>query len=63
MFWTALYVLGFSGLGVIDWEAWRPVWHSNYGPMRVYQKASLDEARRRWPSASRRDLKTKARRR
>ncbi|KAH0630001.1 hypothetical protein JD844_012534 [Phrynosoma platyrhinos] len=31
---------GFQGLAVVDWEEWRPLWRRNWGPKKVYRKAS-----------------------
>lgn len=28
------------GLGVIDWESWRPLWDQNWGSKRIYQRLS-----------------------
>ncbi|XP_042736423.1 hyaluronidase-3 isoform X1 [Lagopus leucura] len=37
----------FSGLAVVDWEEWRPLWARNWGPKRVYQLASQRWAQKR----------------
>uniref|UniRef100_A0A803Y3W6 Hyaluronidase n=1 Tax=Meleagris gallopavo TaxID=9103 RepID=A0A803Y3W6_MELGA len=37
----------FSGLAVVDWEEWRPLWARNWGQKRVYQLASQRWARKR----------------
>lgn len=42
----------FDGLGVIDFEAWRPVWAQNFGTLRAYQAYSIKVERERSPSAS-----------
>ena len=60
---TAMPDVGFTGAAVIDWESWRPVWGGNWGKQRVYKTLSLSEAGERWPNATRRELKVKARRR
>uniref|UniRef100_A0A669QK77 Hyaluronidase n=1 Tax=Phasianus colchicus TaxID=9054 RepID=A0A669QK77_PHACC len=37
----------FSGLAVVDWEEWRPLWAQNWGPKRIYQLASQQWAQKR----------------
>ncbi|XP_072203319.1 hyaluronidase-3 isoform X1 [Excalfactoria chinensis] len=37
----------FSGLAVLDWEEWRPLWARNWGHKRIYQLASQRWARQR----------------
>lgn len=37
----------FSGLAVVDWEEWRPLWARNWGRKRVYQLASQRWAQER----------------
>ncbi|XP_069500222.1 hyaluronidase-3-like [Ambystoma mexicanum] len=32
----------FQGLAVVDWEEWRPLWNQNWGPKKVYQRASKE---------------------
>ncbi|KAK2183579.1 hypothetical protein NP493_304g05027 [Ridgeia piscesae] len=40
---------GFTGLGVIDWEAWRPMWERNWDAKKVYQDLSLARVRTEHP--------------
>ena len=40
----------FDGLGIIDWEAWRPTWEFNWGPFRIYQTKSIEKAREENPN-------------
>ncbi|XP_065605350.1 hyaluronidase-3 [Cyrtonyx montezumae] len=37
----------FSGLAVVDWEEWRPLWAQNWGSKRIYQLASQQWAQER----------------
>ena len=39
----------FSGLGVIDFESWRPCYKCNFGTLRKYQQMSLELAKKRFP--------------
>lgn len=32
----------FNGLGIIDWEEWKPVWERNYASRQVYQNKSIE---------------------
>lgn len=53
----------FHGLGVIDFEAWRPVWAQNFGTLKAYQAYSVELERKRSPSASNSTLAARAKRR
>lgn len=39
----------FSGLGVIDFERWRPLYQLNFDSLRIYQQKSLELAKQRHP--------------
>ncbi|XP_035829671.1 hyaluronidase B [Aplysia californica] len=39
----------FSGLGVIDFEHWRPLYRLNWSKLRIYQQKSLELAKQRFP--------------
>ncbi|RUS91812.1 hypothetical protein EGW08_000383 [Elysia chlorotica] len=40
----------FSGLGVIDFERWRPLYFLNFDSLKIYQEKSLELAKKRHPS-------------
>uniref|UniRef100_A0A670JB10 Hyaluronidase n=1 Tax=Podarcis muralis TaxID=64176 RepID=A0A670JB10_PODMU len=39
----------FQGLGVIDWENWRPQWDRNWGHKAIYRNKSLELVRKQHP--------------
>ncbi|XP_074054113.1 hyaluronidase-3 [Macrotis lagotis] len=51
----------FRGLAVLDWEEWYPIWSRNWGPRRVYRKASWAWARQQWPDRLPQQQRRKAR--
>jgi len=42
----------FDGLGVIAWQAWRPLFDRNWGKLRKYQRKSLEYVKKRFPNLS-----------
>ncbi|KAM4676905.1 hyaluronidase-1-like isoform 1-T3 [Discoglossus pictus] len=48
---------GFQGLGVIDWENWRPLWDRNWGSKSIYRTASVELVKQRHPDWSEAELK------
>lgn len=45
-----------SGLVVIDWESWRPLWDRNWGSKKIYRDRSIDYARKTNHSLAQQDL-------
>lgn len=52
----------FTGLGVIDWEEWNPLWGRNSGAKREYRLLSKQLVKQQSPELSRRDTRAAARR-
>ncbi|XP_026188016.1 hyaluronidase-3 [Mastacembelus armatus] len=46
----------FSGLAVIDWEEWRPLWEENFGSKMKYQRLSKQLVRQESPDLSDRTM-------
>ncbi|XP_066543586.1 hyaluronidase-1-like [Amia ocellicauda] len=40
----------FSGLAIVDWESWRPLWLENWDAKQVYQEASRALVRQKHPN-------------
>ncbi|XP_036435015.1 hyaluronidase-3 [Colossoma macropomum] len=51
----------FSGLAVLDWEAWRPMWSRNFGHKRVYRRLSKELVWLKYPEMSERKVTSVAR--
>lgn len=51
---------GFSGLGVIDFESWRPIFRQNWASLQVYRDLSLDIERQRHPFWNQRAVQQEA---
>ncbi|XP_041966696.1 hyaluronidase PH-20-like [Alosa sapidissima] len=49
------------GLGVIDWEAWRPIFERNWGSKMIYQKLSVAYAQQQDPSLTSEQAELEAR--
>lgn len=43
---------GFSGLAVVDWEKWQPLWVRNYGTRQAYNDLSKQFVRQKHPGMS-----------
>ncbi|XP_072176267.1 hyaluronidase-1-like [Diadema setosum] len=39
----------FSGVGVLDWESWRPQWEQDFDTLAIYRNKSLDHVRASLP--------------
>ncbi|XP_058640180.1 hyaluronidase-3 isoform X3 [Onychostoma macrolepis] len=50
----------FSGLAVLDWEAWQPIWMWNFGTRIVYRKISKKLVRWKHPDMSEEEVKSEA---
>ncbi|XP_043102756.1 hyaluronidase-3 [Puntigrus tetrazona] len=50
----------FSGLAVLDWEAWQPIWMWNFGTRTVYRKFSKKLVRWEHPDMSEEKVKSQA---
>lgn len=46
---TILPQKNFSGLAVIDFESWRPIFALNFDSLQIYQKKSLELAKQKFP--------------
>ncbi|NWX31299.1 HYAL1 protein, partial [Notiomystis cincta] len=52
----------YSGLAVIDWERWRPVWVRNWDSMEIYQQKSEELVRQQHPQWPPREVEEAAKR-
>ncbi|KAG9270918.1 hyaluronidase-1-like isoform X1 [Astyanax mexicanus] len=52
---------GFSGLAVLDWEAWRPVWGRNFGSKEVYRRLSKELVWMKHPEMPEKEVTSMAR--
>ncbi|XP_007896746.1 hyaluronoglucosaminidase 6 [Callorhinchus milii] len=50
----------FGGLGVIDWENWRPQWIRNWGHKNIYRKKSIGIERTLHPNWTEKKIKSEA---
>ena len=53
----------YSGLAVIDWEGWRPLWDTNFGNRRLYQTKSIWLVRKEGKLKNKNDIKMEAKKR
>eukprot|EP00058_Branchiostoma_floridae_P028473 XP_002613964.1 hypothetical protein BRAFLDRAFT_67473 [Branchiostoma floridae] len=50
----------YQGLGVIDWESWRPLYERNWAKKDIYRKQSEELVQSRHPDLSKKEVKAKA---
>lgn len=50
----------FSGLGVIDWENWRPLWIRNWGAKKIYRQKSIEVVKKLHPNWTHNQIKSEA---
>lgn len=50
----------FSGIGVIDFESWRPIFRQNWASLQIYRDYSIDLERQRHPGWSQKALQLEA---
>lgn len=50
----------FSGLGVIDFEYWRPLWETNFTSLRKYQRATYDLLKKQHPTWTQKQIEAAA---
>ncbi|TMS35640.1 hypothetical protein L596_002999 [Steinernema carpocapsae] len=48
---------GYSGLAIIDFEDWRPLWSLNWGSKTIYKKESVRYVLERYPSLSKKSAR------
>ncbi|XP_077298929.1 hyaluronidase A-like isoform X2 [Arctopsyche grandis] len=53
----------FNGIGIIDFESWRPVFRQNFGTLTSYKDVSFDIERENHPDWSEKEIKAEAARR
>ncbi|KAM9475841.1 hyaluronidase-1-like [Clarias gariepinus] len=53
----SLLLRSFSGLAVVDWEKWQPLWIRNYGVRQVYKYLSKQLVREKHPDISKEEVK------
>ncbi|XP_028393693.1 uncharacterized protein LOC114518013 [Dendronephthya gigantea] len=53
----------YSGLAVIDWEGWRPLWDTNFGKKRLYRLKSIELVKREGKLKNEREIEDEAKKR
>ena len=51
----------YDGLAVIDWEQWDPIWDRNYDSRKIYQTASIEYAKQKYPGLDEKEYERLAR--
>ncbi|CAG5129858.1 unnamed protein product [Candidula unifasciata] len=50
----------FSGLSIIDFEAWRPLFYLNFDRLKIYQQKSIELAQQKFPQYNRSQIQQEA---
>ena len=50
----------FTGLGVLDWEFWDPLWTRNYDSRKIYQEKSIELVQQRHPNWTKAEIESVA---
>ncbi len=50
----------FSGLAVLDWESWRPLWVQNYDTNKLYHTKSIELVTKMHPTWSKQQIEAEA---
>lgn len=53
----------YSGLAVIDWEGWRPIWDTNFGKKYIYQVESVRLVRKEGKIKNKTEIRVEAKKR
>lgn len=53
----------YSGLAVIDWEGWRPLWETNFGAKHIYQIESIALVKKEGKLRNKNKIRLEAKRR
>ncbi|XP_024081692.1 hyaluronidase-like [Cimex lectularius] len=51
----------FNGIGIIDFEHWRPIWKENWSSLDIYRRRSIENERKKHPFLTNGEIEKKAR--